>query len=81
MTNQAVNNNLSYLNDPIFTNVNRLFVLSFETEDDRTSFSKHYVPNVQIKELNALTLFLPRYFGPISNQGGRTKLPLPSPPT
>ena len=81
MTNQAVNNNLSYLNDPIFTNVNRLFVLSFETEDDRTSFSKHYVPNVQIKELNALTLFPPRYFGPISNQGGRAKLPLPSPPT
>ena len=38
MSNQTKNNNLNYLIDPTFTNVNRLFVLSFETEDDRTSF-------------------------------------------
>ena len=30
------------------------FVLSFENEDDRTSYSKYYVPNVQIKEFNVL---------------------------
>ena len=47
MTNQTKNNNLNYLIDPTFTKVNRLFVLSFENENDRTSFSKHYVPNVQ----------------------------------
>ena len=47
MTNQTKNNNLNYLIDPTFTKVNRLFVLSFENENDRTSFSKYYVPNVQ----------------------------------
>ena len=37
MSNQTKNNNLNYLIDQTFTNVNRLFVLSFENEDDRTS--------------------------------------------
>ena len=55
MTNQTINNNLNYLIDPTFTKVNRLFVLSFENEDDRTSFSKYYVPNVQIKDFNVLS--------------------------
>ena len=54
MTNQTKNNNLNYLIDPTFTSVNRLFVLSFENENDRTSFSKYYVPNVQIKDFNVL---------------------------
>ena len=46
MTNQTKNNNLNYLIDPTFTKVNRLFVLSSENENDRTSFSKYYVPNI-----------------------------------
>ena len=54
MTNQTKNNNLNYLIDPTFTKVNRLFVLSFENENHRTSCSKHYVPNVQIKDFNVL---------------------------
>ena len=54
MSNQTKNNNLNYLIDPTFTNVNRLFVLSFENEDDRTSFSKYYVPTVEIKDFNVL---------------------------
>ena len=41
MPNQAKNNSLNYLIDPTFTNVNRLFVLLFENENDRTSFSKY----------------------------------------
>ena len=40
--------------NPTFTKVNRLFVLSFENENDRTSFSKYYVPIVQIKDLIVL---------------------------
>ena len=47
MTNQTQNNNLNYMINPTFTNVNRLFVLSLENENDRTSFSKYYVPNVK----------------------------------
>ena len=54
MTNQTQNNNLNYLIDPTFTKVYRLFVLSFENEDDRTSFSKCFLPNVQIKDYNVL---------------------------
>ena len=49
MTIQPQNNNLNYLIDPTFTNVNRLFVLSFERNiigDNRDSFSNCYVPNV-----------------------------------
>ena len=40
MSNQNKNNNLNYLIDPTFTNanVNRLFFLSCENENDRTSF-------------------------------------------
>ena len=40
--------------DPTFTKANRLFVLSFEKENDITSFSKYDVPNVQIKDFNVL---------------------------
>ena len=47
MTNKTKNNNLDYLINPTFK-VNRLLVLSFENENDKTSFSKYYVPNVQI---------------------------------
>ena len=45
---------MNYLIDPTFTNANRLFVLSFENEEDRTSFSKYYVPKIEIKDFNAL---------------------------
>ena len=54
MSNQTKNNNLNYLICPTFTNVNRLFVLTFENEYDRTSFSKYYVPKVEIKDFNVL---------------------------
>ena len=52
MSNQNKNNNLNYLIDPTFSNVNRLFV--FENEDDRTSYYKYYVPSVEIKDYNVL---------------------------
>ena len=48
MPNQTKNSNLNYLIDPTFTNVNRLFALTFENEDNRTSFSKYYLPNMLI---------------------------------
>ena len=57
MTIQSQNNNLNYLIDLTFTNVNRLFVLSFTRNiigDDRDSFSDYYVPNVEIKNFNIL---------------------------
>ena len=51
MTIQPQNNNLNYLIDPTFTNVDRLFVLSFardNADDKRDSFSHYYVTNVEI---------------------------------
>ena len=54
MSNQNKINNLNYLIDTTFSNVNRLFVLSFENEDDRTSYYKYYVPSVEIKDYNVL---------------------------
>ena len=48
-------NNLNYLTDPTFTNVNRLFVLSFSRNnntDNRDSASDYHVPNVEIKDFN-----------------------------
>ena len=54
MTNQTKNNNLNYLIDPTFNKVSTLFVLSFENEEDRTSFSKHCTPKVEIKDFNVL---------------------------
>ena len=44
MSNQTKNNNLNYFIDPAFTNVNRLFVLSFKNEygnDDGELLSKN----------------------------------------
>ena len=57
MTIQPQNNNLNYSIDPTFTNVNRLFVLSFSRDnntDKRDSFSDYYVPTVEIKDFNVL---------------------------
>ena len=55
MTNQTKKNNLNNLIDPTFMKVNRLFVLSFQDEEDRTSASKYYTPKVEIKYFNVLT--------------------------
>ena len=49
MSNQN-KNNLNYLTDPTFSNVDRLFVLSFKNEGDRTSCYKYYMPSVEIKD-------------------------------
>ena len=61
MTIQNNNNNSNYLIDPTFTNVNKLFVLSFERieenntkKDYRDSFSHYYVPNVEANDYNVL---------------------------
>ena len=57
MTIQPKNNNLNYLIDPTFTNVNRLFVFLFARtilSDKRDSFSHYYVPNVEINDFNVL---------------------------
>ena len=54
MSTEAINNNLSILIDPTFTNVNRLFVLAYQNADDRQSFSQFYLPKVMVKDYNVI---------------------------
>ena len=51
----AQNRYLNYLINPSFQGVNRLFVLSFENEDDRISHSTYYLPKVEIKDYSIMT--------------------------
>ena len=68
MPSQTKNNNLNYLIEPTFTNVNRLFVLSFENETDGTSFSKYYVSKVEIKDFSVLIDGKPFFEIPVKNK-------------
>ena len=50
----AKNPNLNRLVEPSFQRVNRLFVLAFENDTQRTSHPGYYLPNVVIKNYNAM---------------------------
>ena len=66
--NQTKNNNRNCLIDPIFTNVKRLFVLSFENGGDRTLFSKYRAPKIEIKDFNVLIDGKPFLETPVKNK-------------
>ena len=46
------NTNLNHLVEPSFQGVNRLFVLAFENDMQRTSSKRYFLPNVVIKNYN-----------------------------
>ena len=50
----AQNRYLNHLINPSFQGANRLFVLSFENEDGKTSHSTYYLPKVEIKDCNVM---------------------------
>ena len=50
----AQNQNLNHLIEPSCQGVNRLFVLAFENDDDRTSNEQYYLPTVEIKDYNIM---------------------------
>ena len=54
VSTEATNNNLNILIDPTFTNVNRLFVLAYQTADDRYSYSQFYLRRVMVKDFNVI---------------------------
>ena len=68
MTAEAVNNNLNISISPTFTNVNRLFVLAYQTADNRQSFSQFYLPNVMVKDYNVIIDKLAFFDLPIKNE-------------
>ena len=50
----AQNPNLNHFVEPSFQGVNRLFVLAFEGDTQRTSHSGYYLSNVEIKDYNIM---------------------------
>ena len=51
---QEQNRYLDFLLDPSFQGVNRLFVLSFENNGGLTSYTRYYLPLVEIKDYNLM---------------------------
>ena len=52
MTTQPQNKNLDFMIDPTFSNINRLFILSFKNDDNdhmTDSFDKYYMLLVENK--------------------------------
>ena len=68
MINQTATNNLNFLIEPTFNNVNRLFVSVFPNAEDRRSFLKYYTPTVEIKDYNVIIEGEPFYEIPIKNK-------------
>ena len=76
MTIQSNNNNVSYLINPTFTKVNRLFILSFEriagenntTRDHRDSFTHYFVPDIKIKDFNVFNWWKGFFDLPLKNE-------------
>ena len=50
----AQNPNLNHLIEPSLQGVNRLFVLAFEDDAQRTSCEHYYLPDVEIKDYNIM---------------------------
>ena len=48
------NANLNYLVEASFQGINRLFVLAFEGDTQRTSHSGYFLPNVEIEDYNII---------------------------
>ena len=60
---------LNHLVNPSFQGVNRLFVLFFENENDRTSCSNYYLPIVEIKYYNVMIDGQSFFDQPINSEG------------
>ena len=50
----AQNPRLNHFVEPSFQGVNRLFILAFENDTERTSAKGYYLPNVEIKDYNLM---------------------------
>ena len=76
ITRQPKRNNLDYIIDPKFKNINGLFVLSFENggnDPTRNSFSDYYLPLVEINAFNVLIESKPFFNQLVKNRFIKTK--------
>ena len=51
---QEQNQSLYFLINPGFERVNRLFVLAFQNNGSRTSYTRYYLPLVELKNYNVV---------------------------
>ena len=65
----AQNPNLNHLVEPSFQGVNRLFVLAFENDDNRTIDDGYYLTAVEIKDYNIIINGENFFDQPIKNRG------------
>ena len=54
VSTERQNQYLDFLIDPAFQGVNRLFVLSFENDDDRKVHTGYYLPKVGLKDYDVM---------------------------
>ena len=68
-------NNLDEMIDPIFRNINRLFVLSTKKvaiDPTKDTFDKYYMPLKEIEHFNTLIVNKPFFCQPVSKQSTNT---------
>ena len=71
ISTQTKNNNLDYLTDLTFRNINRFFVLSLKNGDDdptRNSFDEYYMPLIEKKDFDALLENKPLFDQPLKTK-------------
>ena len=71
ITTQSKNDNLGYLIDSAFRDINRLFVLSFkngEVDPAINYFDEYYIPLVEIKNFKAFINNKPFFDQPVKNK-------------
>ena len=61
------NRYLNFLIERSFQGVNRLFVLSFENEEDRRSYKKYYLLTVETKNYNVMSDGINFFDQPVKN--------------
>ena len=67
ITNQRIGS-INYLIDSVLDDVRTLYVLAYENEEDRSSFSKYYTPTVKITDYNVLIDHQPFFELPVKNK-------------
>ena len=72
MSTEIQNPYLDYLIDPSFHRVNKLFVLSFEGNACQTRHTRCFLPNVEIKDYNAMIDGQNHLFGQPAKSDPRT---------
>ena len=74
VSTEGTNNNLNILIDPTFTNVNRSFILAYQTADDRQSFHQFYLPKLMVKDFNVIIDKLAFFDLPIKTEEAYEKI-------